>query len=224
MPAASYYRFRTEWGGLKYAYARMWPQRSSIVPAYVGAYYKPKPSSSAMMSGQAKDEISAQLHQWAHDLDDVKRRLPAGLNSLARILAMYDARESVEMSRGPMDRGQRQPGLAWKIPVRRISSHYYQGWRVRRVRNGVWMVYNPTREAYYIEYGIHTSNRRVRRPVRKLALLRTLRWADRNGVGGFVWEGIFGHLRRSGLGARGAPSTSVMPQSPPVMPFMGGGM
>lgn len=203
----NYYRYRTEWGGLMSAWARAWPSRSSIIPFH--------------MKPESLISLAAQLEAWALEIKNSGQRLPMSTNALAQILARVDQRFSQQMSAGPVDPRQQNPNAAWKIPVRRITSHYYHGWYVRRVAPGVWMVYNPTREAYYIEYGIHTSQRRVRRPIRKMALLKTLKFADSHQVGQFVWETVFGPLRRSGARTqRGFGSVRSSPQSPGVMRFL----
>lgn len=102
------------------------------------------------------------------------------------------------------------PDPAWKIPVRRITERYYKGWKVRRLAPGVWMLYNESREAWFIEFGIHPSgykvsakggkyymkgSRRVRRPIRKLSLKKTLALMDESRAGERVWEMIYAPFR-----------------------------
>lgn len=210
----NYTRFRTEWAGLSHAYARAWGRQSVIPMRILGNTVQGK-AYSGNLSYDAS--LSSQLISISFDLRKAETKLPLAMNALAQLLARVDQRYSQQMSSGPRDPRQQQPNLAWKIPVRRISGAYFQGWFVRRVAPGVWVVYNPTREAYYIEYGIHTSGRRVRRPVRKLALIKTLRYADKHKVGGYVWEGIFGHMRQTGASGRGRLSSQFQPQSPSVM-------
>ena len=106
------------------------------------------------------------------------RRVKTAMNVLCQVLAYTGLAQAQRRSRGFVDPRETAPHMAWKIPVRRITSAYYHGWRVRRITFGVWEVYNESREAYYIEYGIHTSARRVRRPIAKLSLLATVRMAD----------------------------------------------
>jgi hypothetical protein len=214
-----------------YNWMRSWPTQTSITPAWTGI--------------QNFRELDAQIREWRLAADKVNGRVPLGVNALSRILARVDQAFSLEMSRGPVDPHEtgvryvghrfvsgpggveRQPiysPTAWKIPVRRITSHYYHGWMVKRMAPGVWMVYNPTREAYYIEYGIHVSRRRVRRPIRKLALIKTLKYADRMGVGNRVWEMIFSPFRQHGTQqGRGSLVAGHAVQSESVMPFLGTG-
>jgi hypothetical protein len=176
-------------------------------------------------------QYANELFSWRMQLEQAQKKLPYSMNALAQILARVDQRYSFEKSAGPVDPRQQNASAAWKIPVRRITSHYFQGWYVRRLAPGTWAVYNPTREAYYIEYGIHTSGRRVRRPIRKLSLIATLKFADRHRVGQYVWESIFGHLRNRGVGdkplvaisnlvPRGAAISNIAVQSPGVMPTL----
>jgi len=127
---------------------------------------------------------------------------PLAIEAYVQLLARTNRAFSQELSRGPVDPQQNNPNAAWKIPVRRISSRYYQGWKLQRVARGVWRVYNDSREAYYIEYGIHTSPRRVPRPIRRRALLKTLHFIDSVGAGRRVWEGIFSPLGNRGRAGR----------------------
>lgn len=134
------------------------------------------------------------------------------MNVLTSLLARTNQAFAQEMSRGPLDPQERKPDAAWKIPVRRISSAYYRGWKVRRLAPAVWMLYNDSREAYYIEYGINhvgrgttvtykngrtyiKSGARVRRPIRKMSLIKTLNFVDHSRVGHRVWEMIWAPYR-----------------------------
>lgn len=217
----NYYSYRTQWSGLGTAFARAWPVRG-IIPAFMLGKSPGMLNPYMSISTNPSVRFANELHAWANQLGEAGKKLPMSLNALASILARVDQWESIKRSSGPRDRRAKNSQLAWKIPVRRISSHYFQGWYVRRVAPGTWMVYNPTREAYYIEYGIHTSNRRVRRPIRKLALIATLKFADRHKVGEHVWEAIFGTLRQGGgiSYRRGAGVINTAPQSPGVMPHL----
>ncbi len=178
------------------------------------------------------------IDDWIRAAEASGRNIRYGMNVLTMFAARTDQAFSQQMSRGPLDPREQNPGAAWKLPVRRISGRYYAGWKVKRLAPGAWIVYNDTREAYFIEYGINhvgstyvggrggrvyaKNSRRVRRPVRKLALLKTLRAMDRANVGHRVWEGIFSPFRgpRYG-GSRGAPgSAGDFVQSMPGMRFI----
>jgi hypothetical protein len=101
------------------------------------------------------------------------------------------------MSFGPYDPGQQSSAAAWKLPVRRISNAYYLGWKVRSLGYAHWQLYNDSREAYYIEFGINWrgAGRRVRRPVRKMSLRRTLDFMRTTQAFHRVWCDIFANPR-----------------------------
>lgn len=204
LPARPY---RTEWSELQQAWENMGKSTHLVQPA--------------QLDTRSLKSLEVQVKNWMEDLDATSRRFQYQFGVLAQILARANQRFAREMSAGPIDPRQENRHAAWKIPVRRITGFYYQGWFVRRVAPGIWQLYNPTREAYFIEYGIHTSERRVRRPIRKLSLIRTLRWADTVGVGKFVWEEIFGPLRSTGSSRRRIGALAhVSPQSGRVMPYL----
>lgn len=214
--------YRNSSGGI--SFQRAWPARTAAVP------------DPAFLSIEGLDQIEKYIRDFGH----VQRNLQYGMNALAMYLARGHQGFAQAMSRGPMDsrRNMRiltgrhfiagtsgpatpvphyQSNLAWKIPVRRITSRYYQGWKVRRILPGVWQSYNDTREAYFIEYGIHPSPRRVRRPIRKLALVKTLRWADNSRVSHRIWETIYAPLRNRPYTERGQLLATTNVQSPRVM-------
>lgn len=168
--------------------------------------------------------------QIFHDIDDwiraaelSGRNVAPGMDMLVMMMARTNQAFAQEMSRGPLDPQENKPDAAWKIPVRRISGRYYRGWKVRRKGLGVWMLYNDTREAYFIEYGINhvgqgfsvsyrdgrryiKGSRRVRRPIRKLSLMKTIRFVDQTRAGERVWEVIWAPYRQGyrGTSSRGA--------------------
>jgi hypothetical protein len=165
------------------------------------------------------------VESWIRAAERSGQNIRYGLNVFAMLAARTDQAFSQQMSRGPIDPQERNPGAAWKLPVRRITGKYYRGWKVKRLAPAVWIVYNDTREAYFIEYGINhigssyvsgrggaryaKNSRRVRRPVRKLALIKTLRAMDRSQAGHRVWEVIWSPFRGPRYeGSRGAPGTA----------------
>lgn len=162
-----------------------------------------------------------QIEDYLRDFSTSQRRVQFGINALVQILARANQGFAQTMARGPVDPRQQNPRAAWKLPVRRISGVYYRAWRVRRLRPGVWQVFNDSREAYYIEFGIHPSGNRVRRPIRKMSLLKTLRWADNSRVGHRVWEEIYGPLRGRPYNQRGQGIMLKGVQSPGVNPRVG---
>jgi len=121
------------------------------------------------------------------------------VGDLARRMALVNQMHARRMSFGPHDPYQRSPEEAWRMPnagIRRITQNYYFGWKVKYSGPGWWTLYNDSREAYFIEFGIHTSNRRVRRPVRKLSQLKTLRWMMSTHAYHRVWSDIYLGPRR----------------------------
>jgi hypothetical protein len=133
--------------------------------------------------------------RWA---EAVPGQMVKGMDMLSKLMALANQGIAQEMSYGAYDPQNRNPSQAWRIPVRRISEKYFYGWRVKRLGMGVYMLYNDSREAYFIEYGIHRSGttgevspRRIRRPIRKLSLRRTLEAMMRTQAYHRVWAEIF---------------------------------
>ena len=166
------------------------------------------------------------IDDWIRAAEAAGRNISYGMNVLAMFSARTDQAFSQEMSRGPLDPQGRNSAAAWKMPVRRITGKYYSGWKVKRIAPGAWIVYNDSREAYFIEYGINhigssyvtgrggnvyaKNSRRVRRPVRKLALLKTLQALDSAQVGERVWEVIWAPFGRPHYGGRrGFPGSGL---------------
>lgn len=168
------------------------------------------------------------IDEWIRAAEISGRNVQYGMNALTMLMARTNQAIAMEMSRGPNDPQERWPNAAWKVPVRRITSRYYKGWKVRRLAPAVWMLSNDTREAYFIEYGINhvgqgttvtyrdgrtyiKSSRRVRRPIRKMSLLRTLKFVDQTNAGGRIWEAIFAPFR-PGKVYTGRGGASIMDQ------------
>jgi len=137
--------------------------------------------------------------RWAQG---VPRKLPVAMDRLVRFMAYTNLGIAQKMSLGPHDPNQANPSYAWKIPVRRISGRYFFGWKVRRRGVGTWQLYNDSREAFFIEYGIHTSGRRVRRPIRKLSLIKTMKFMHKTEVYHRIWSSVYmpDPSQRKGLG------------------------
>lgn len=71
-------------------------------------------------------------------------------------------------------------GRPFGIPVRRITGEYYRGWKVRKIAPAMWMTYNDSREAFFIEFGINPRvTGAVRRPILKMSAIATLRFIQR---------------------------------------------
>jgi hypothetical protein len=143
------------------------------------------------------------LEEYVRWAEGVPRHLPYAMDTLVRFMALANLGIAQKMSAGPRDPKNMRPNLAWKIPVRRITHRYFFGWKVRRLRLGVWMLYNDSREAYFIEFGIHrdprtgeVSPRRIRRPIRKLSLKRTLEAMMRTKAYHRIWSEIYVDKKR----------------------------
>jgi hypothetical protein len=152
-------------------------------------------------------ETFDEIDDWIRAAKAAGRSTVYGMNALAMLMAYTNQAIAMKMSAGPVDPRMRNHAAAWKIPVRRITSRYYLGWKVKRLAPGLWMLFNDTREAYYIEYGIHPTGSlratengytfvmRVRRPIRKLSLRKTLAYVNESRAGERVWEMSFAPFR-----------------------------
>lgn len=161
------------------------------------------------------DKTYNQIEEWILAAEASGRNAQYGLNALAMIMARTNQAFAMEMSRGPLDPQQRNPAWAWRTPsqgIRRISSHYYTGWKVKRIAPNVWALFNASREAFFIEFGIQhvgttqvityrggkvfmRNPRRIRRPVQKLSLMKTMNFVDQTAVADRVWSLIFAPFR-----------------------------
>lgn len=128
------------------------------------------------------------------DLRMNQRMFARGENLLVRMLAMTHMSLAQQKSRGPVMPGLRQHGPSrsgtgvmaypggrpWGIPVRRITGAYYAGWKMKRIGPSMYMVYNDSREAFFIEFGINPrATGAVRRPILKMTAIGTLRFIQR---------------------------------------------
>lgn len=156
-----------------------------------------------------------ELIRWS---ESVPKEFPRAMDILVRFMAYTNQGIAQRMSAGPYDPNQKNQRLAWRIPVRRISEKYYLGWKVRRIGLGTWQLYNDSREAYFIEFGIHTSGNRVRRPIRKLSLRRTMEFMMRTQAYHRCWCEIYANPRRGKPKSKGFTQTV---QSPGMGGFTG---
>ena len=163
------------------------------------------------------------LEDYIRWTEHVPREAPRAMDLLCRFMALTNLGIAQSMSAGPRDPRGERPQFAWRIPVRRISQRYFYGWKVKRIRVGAWMLYNDSREAFFIEFGIHrdprtglVSGRRVRRPIRKLSLKRTLEAMMRTKVYHRIWAEIYVDKRTK----RHAGFTQIV-QSPRMGTFGG---
>jgi hypothetical protein len=146
-----------------------------------------------------KETINAfeAIIRWAET--EVPMQLQIWMGHLCQLMAFVNQGEARKMAFGPEDLAGSQKELAWRIPVRRISGRYYVGWKVRRITSSglttAWQLYNDSREAYFIEFGINWlgEGRRVRRPVQRLSLQRTLDYMASTQSYHRVWAEIYRH-------------------------------
>ena len=146
--------------------------------------------------------------RWA---EGVQNRLARNyhMGQLVRFMAYTNLGIAQRMSAGPYDPQQRNPGAAWRVPVRRITESYMVGWKVRKRGPATWELYNDSRAAYFVEFGIHNSGNRVRRPIRKLSLMKTMMALRRTHAAHRVWCDIYADPRHP----RGQGFTQIV-QSP----------
>jgi hypothetical protein len=132
--------------------------------------------------------------RWAEH--DVPQMLPKAMNDLAFYMAIVNQGFARKMSFGSSDPSGKNPSQAWKVPVRRITGTYYSSWKVRRALGG-WQLYNDSREAYFIEFGINWrgQGRRVRRPIRKMSLRKTLQFMMTTQAYHRIWADVMSNPR-----------------------------
>jgi hypothetical protein len=172
-----------------------------------------------------------EIDEWITAAETSGKNVAWGMEVLLMLMARTNQAEAKALSRGPVDPQMNRPDTAWKLPVRRITSRYYKGWKVRRLGSQRWALFNDTREAYFIEYGInhwgqgtdvgsrgkaqrghmrvggvqyeggsnprayYKGSRRVRRPIRKLSLISTLKFMDQSKASARVWEKTYAPFR-----------------------------
>jgi hypothetical protein len=156
--------------------------------------------------------------RWAEV--EVPHNLHFYMNDLVMAMALTNQKIARKMSFGPYDSKGHDTSMAWKIPVRRITERYYLGWKIRQISEAVWQLYNDSREAYYIEFGINWlgEGRRVRRPIRKLSLRRTMETMMRTTAYHRIWVDIYSNPRTRNR--RGKGFTQIV-QSPAMGTFGG---
>ena len=138
-----------------------------------------------------------ELIEWCEK--EVPSQLNFWMNELVFHMALVNQGIARKMSFGPADPGMKKPEYAWQLPVRRITGNYYISWKVRQVRPGVAQLYNDSREAFFIEFGINHfgEGRRVRRPIRKLSLLKTLDYMMATNTYDRIWAQVYKHHGKS---------------------------
>jgi hypothetical protein len=149
--------------------------------------------------------------RWAEQ--EVPQNLRRSMNELVFYMAMVNQGIARKMAYGPYDPSGRDTALAWRTPaegIRRISQRYYLGWKIKSVGPAVWQLYNDSREAYFIEFGIsrvgfggerNVPAARIRRPVRKLSLRKTLEHMMTTMAYHRIWADIYANPRSRHRGA-----------------------
>jgi hypothetical protein len=136
---------------------------------------------------------------------EVPKYVPYAMDQLVHYMALVNQSEARKMAYGPYDPSGKDTSLAWRTPaqgIRRISQAYYLGWRVKKRGFGHYILFNETPEAYFIEFGIsqvgfggtghrHVPARRIRRPVRKLSLLKTMDFMKTTQAYHRIWVDCF---------------------------------
>lgn len=152
------------------------------------------------------------LEQWMEDNDASIDKAKAGLDALVRLSILVVKAEVQKRSYGPVAANQRSnPALAYRIPVQRITGHYFAGWTVRRTGRG-WMIYNDEIEAYLIETGMY---QRVRRPILKMSVVSMLRFIQSTKTADRFVDWVFAPRRDArgrfqSFNTRVAPTISAM--------------
>lgn len=163
---------------------------------------------------------------WAQN---VPRKIRQADDHLARFLALSALGIAQKLSGGP----KRSPShkadpRAWRPPpIPRITWAYYFGWQARRLQHGTWILTNVSREAYYIEFGIHrnprtgeVAPRRIRRPVMKLTFKKTLEFMQSTAIAHRIFADVY--FPKPGEPGRRSRNLIWYMQSPGVMRQMFG--
>lgn len=145
-----------------------------------------------------KETINAieEVIRWADT--EVPFQLHTNMLRLTQLMATVNQGFARKYAFGPEDPAGTNSELAWKLPVRRITNRYYLGWKIRPIRGG-WQLYNDSREAYFIEFGINWlgGGRRVRRPVQRLSLKQTMDYMATTQAYHRIWSEVFVHRRHT---------------------------
>ena len=119
-----------------------------------------------------------------------------GIDMLGRLMVYVIRGYAQKRSAGPVaPRHRSVPALAGRIPVQRITGAYFAGWTTRKKGYAHWEVYNDSKEAWFIEYGIH---QRVRRPILKMSTLDMLRFIQTTGTDKRFLDSILAPRRNKG--------------------------
>jgi hypothetical protein len=136
-----------------------------------------------------------QLEAFIADCQGSMAKADAGIDMLVRTMVLVIKGYAQSRAAGPVaPRHRSNPALAGRIPVQRISGAYFAGWTQAKLGKGHWMVYNDSKEAWLIEYGIY---QRTRRPVLKMSLLDMLRFIQTTRTAERFLDGILAPRRNA---------------------------
>lgn len=121
------------------------------------------------------------IEKFIKDNEYSIQKVNMGMDVLVRYVVLVVKAGVQQRSMGPIaPRRRSQPGLAYRIPVQRITGRYFAGWHTRRLSNAVWLLYNDSYESYLIETGMF---QRVRRPILKMSILGMLKFMQHSRTG-----------------------------------------
>jgi hypothetical protein len=133
------------------------------------------------------------LENWIRDNQSSADKAAQGIDVLTRLLIGATTAAAQSLSYGPVAPNRRSnPALAYRVPVQRISGDYFAGWTMRRVGRAHYILYNNTREAWFIEEGI---NMRGRSAILKRAVLNMLKLVHTTNTGNRFAEYIMAPRR-----------------------------
>lgn len=125
------------------------------------------------------------------------REFDTAMHVAAEMMAKITQGHAERLYRGPQMNalGARLIKSDFAIPVRRVTGRTLAGWKVKMVRRGAWELYNETRGAYMVEFGIVRGGGGVRRPILKMAGNAALETAMATRLGQRIYGKTFGELQ-----------------------------
>lgn len=146
--------------------ARVFINPGSAVPRYA---LQEDPKAAFTITRQTFRDIE----NFIADNKASQMRARFGMDALINLCVLTVKAAAQKQSMGPVAPNRRSnPAFAYRVPVQRITGRYFAGWRVRKLGNATWMLYNESKEAYLIEYGLYM---RQRRPVLANSVIEMLR-------------------------------------------------
>jgi len=178
------------------------PGQSALFPTY--PYKKPvsQMSYASLGAGQKVIDFTPEtlkmLEDWLAWAENVERHKILEAEDLLALVMVTMCYQYAQKFSAGMRRDPKDTSRSWKWPIPRVTGRYFAAWQMQRVRQGTYILTNNSREAYFIEYGIHRnprtgqpSPRRIRRPVLKRSLLETTRMLQSSALSHRLWSGVF---------------------------------